>query len=323
MHMKKLLSISLSIWILLLSTAYGETKATEPVRIGYLQGDIHHLPLWVALEKKFFEDEGIEVETAGVFKAGPELMSAFSAGALDLGYLGEAPAVTAVINGAARVVALAQVNTEGSAIVVGKDSTLKTISDLAGKRVAIPGYATVQDFLLRKALAQAQIDPKTFSPIVVKPPEMIGALKTGQIDAFIAWEPYPAQAVNMDVGRVLVASGEIWSNHPCCVLAVDAHFAAANAPRIEKILRVHNLAIDFIHYHPQEAINIGVKYTGMPEGTISRAVENVKYTSTLNIEGLKEYVNFLGQMDYIKLKETQEPIEEFIHRPVTGDSSGK
>jgi NitT/TauT family transport system substrate-binding protein len=68
----------------------------KPVRVAYLQSDVHQLPCWVALDKGFFEKEGVKVEVAGIFKAGPELMSAFAAGALDMGYVGIAPATTAV-----------------------------------------------------------------------------------------------------------------------------------------------------------------------------------------------------------------------------------
>ena len=101
--------------------------ARKPIRIGYLQADIHQLACWVALEKGYYKKQGLNVQVVGVFRAGPEEMSAFAAGDLDMGYVGEAPATTAVANGAARVQVIAQVNVEGSAILVKADSSLKTV----------------------------------------------------------------------------------------------------------------------------------------------------------------------------------------------------
>jgi len=64
------------------------------------------------------------VEVAGIFKAGPELMSAFAAGALDMGYVG-VHCDHRRANKTVKVVVLAQVNTEGSAIVVRKEGSPK------------------------------------------------------------------------------------------------------------------------------------------------------------------------------------------------------
>jgi NitT/TauT family transport system substrate-binding protein len=288
----------------------------KPLRIAYLQNDIHHLPCWVALEKGFYAREGLEVEVAGVFKAGPELMSAFAAGALDAGYVGEAPATTAVANKAARVVVLAQVNTEGSALVVGKEAPIQKVADLAGKIVAIPGHATVQDFLLKKALKQNKLEPGSVRTIVIKPPEMIGVLRTGQVDGFIAWEPYPAKARTMETGRVLAYSRDIWKGHPCCVLAVDGRFFAAHPEQAKKLVRAHVKATDFIHQNREEVLKIGVKYTGMDEKTVDLAMQNVHYTYQLSVEGEKEYVDFLSQMKYIKVESPQAFIREFLNLEV-------
>jgi NitT/TauT family transport system substrate-binding protein len=285
----------------------------KPLRIAYLQSDIHHLPCWVALEKGFYAREGLEVEVAGVFKAGPELMSAFAAGALDAGYVGEAPATTAVANKAARVVVLAQVNTEGSALVVGKDGPLKTVADLAGKSVAIPGHATVQDFLLKKALKLHKLESGAVRTIVIKPPEMIGALRTGQVDGFIAWEPYPAKAGTLETGRVLASSRDIWKDHPCCVLAVDGKFLAAQPDQARRLVRAHVKATDFIHQNREEALKVGVKYTGMDEKTVNLAMQNVHYTYQLSVAGEMEYVDFLSQMKYIKVESPQAFIREFLN----------
>jgi len=284
----------------------------QPVRIAYLQSDIHQLPCWVALEKGFFEKEGVKVEVAGIFKAGPELMSAFAAGALDVGYVGVAPATTAVANKTAKVIVLAQVNTEGSAIVVKKDGKVQSVPELSGKTAAIPGHATVQDSLFRKALLKFKTEPDQVKIMVLKPPEMIGALRTDQIDAFIAWEPYPAKAVTMGVGRVLAASRDIWKDHPCCVLAADERFLGAHLERAKALVRGHVKAIEFIRQYREEAIKVGVKYTGMDEASIRLAMENVNYTPVLSVEGEKEYVEFLTKLKYIKVEDVQIFVDRFM-----------
>jgi len=291
----------------------------KPIRIGYLQSDIHQLACWVALEKGLYKKNGVEVEVAGIFKAGPEEMSAFAAGALDIGYVGEAPATTAVANHVAEATVLAQVNTEGSAIVVGKDAPEATIHDLEGKRIAIPGHSTVQDFLLKKAFMKFNVDPKKVHIIVLKPPEMIGALKTGQIDAFIAWEPYPAKARTMGVGRILLTSNEIWKNHPCCVLVVDNRFLAKRPQDARALVKAHVEATDFIKAFPDEAVKIGVKYTGMDAETVRLAMKNVNYTYILSVDGETEYVAFLSRLRYIKMPDTTAFVNSFINQEILGD----
>jgi NitT/TauT family transport system substrate-binding protein len=320
----KAVIILLASALFLTSSGLGTCEAAgEPIRLGYLQSDIHQLASWVALEKGYFREEGLKVEVAGIFKAGPEEMSAFAANALDVGYVGEAPSTTAVANGAASVTVLAQVNTEGSAIIVREGSTIKDVQALLGKTVAIPGHSTVQDFLLRKALVNSGIDPNQVHIIVLKPPEMIGALRTGQIDAFIAWEPYPAKAQTMGVGRVLVASNAIWPDHPCCVLIADNRFLASHPDEAKAMVRAHVKATDFIHTHPEVAAEIGVKYSGMDERTVQLAIKSVTYTYALSIEGEKEYVEFLSQLKYIKIDDAAAFVKRFINPVILQTVVGK
>ncbi len=294
--MKRLIYIFLVMIFLFSKTAFA-----DPVRIAYLQSDIHQLPSWVALEKGFFEKEGVPVTVAGIFKAGPELMSGFSAGALDMGYVGAAPVITAVANKAADVVMLAQVNTEGTVIVVKKDGGIRNLGDLRAKTVAIPGFSTVQDALVRKALTKQNIDSEKQKTIVLKPPEMISALRSGQIDGFVAWEPFPAKAVSLGIGEALLSSRDIWPDHPCCVLVASRNFLAKNEKQARKIVRAHMKAVDFIKNNHQDAVAIAVKYTGMDEKTVRLAMENVKYTHVLSVAGIKEYADFLKNLKYIKI----------------------
>ena len=121
-----------------LLTACKYSAEDNNVRVGYLQNDLHHLPLFVALEKGFFEEAGLKIEVSGIFKAGPEEMSAFAAGELDLGYVGQAPATAAYLNRVADIKFISQSNLEGSSIVVRFGSDINLATDLAGSTIAIP-----------------------------------------------------------------------------------------------------------------------------------------------------------------------------------------
>jgi NitT/TauT family transport system substrate-binding protein len=289
-------------------------SSAPPVRMAYLQSDIHHLALWVALEKGFFKVNGADVEVKGVFKAGPEIMTAFAAGELDMAYVGEAPSTTAVANKAAKVVVVSQVNTEGSALVVAKkNSNINKLTDLQGKTVAVPGHSTVQDFLLRRALRGSGMALEQVNIIVLKPPEMIGALRIGQVDAFIAWEPYPSKADTMSVGRNLATSKEMWPGHPCCVLVSDRGFLDRHPETVVAVVKSHVQATDYIHRNPDEAVKIGIQYTGMDETTVRRAIQNVTYTYVLSIQGEKEYVQFLSELGYIRLDNPDGFVDQFIN----------
>lgn len=315
--MKKIV-VTLSV-LMVLSCTGSPTAFSKKVRLGYIHNDLHHLAAWVAIDKGFFSDEGINVEVAGVFKAGPEEMSAFASKSIDVGYIGAAPSTTGVANKSAGVKAVALANSEGSAIVVRKDSAIRDVKDLVGKTVAIPGYSTVQDFLLRKGLEGVGIDTRRVNIIVIKPPEMITALDTKQIDAFIAWEPHPSKAITKGIGRILISSSKIWKDHPCCVVVVEGVFYRDNPDIIKAFLKAHMRATEYINKHLDEAIRIGVKFTGMDEATIREAMKNIKYHYVLNEGDIKEYVRYLLKFRYIELSNIDTFINEYMDMRVLKD----
>jgi len=289
----------------LLSPCNHKEKAGKMVRLAYLQSDLHHLPAFVALEKGFYQQEGIEVEVSGIFKAGPELMSAFAAGSLDVGYVGLSPATVAVANKTAQVKIIAQVNKNGSAIVVRKDDPFQKLADLKGKLIAIPGHSTIQDFLLRKALSDFGLNDIMATIITIKPPEMISTLSNKQIDAFIAWEPYPAMAINKNVGKVLMYSKDIWLDHPCCVLIVSKQFIEDNSSKLNVLLKAHRKSINYIENNISDAVTIGVKYTGFDERTIKLALQNIQFDHHLSISQASEYIKFINKLSYAKITNPQ------------------
>ncbi len=298
--------------ILIVCSALVSLGSPKKIRLGYLRNDLHHLAAWVAIDKGFFRDAGLNVEVAGIFNAGPEEMSAFASKSLDMGYLGIAPSATGLANGSAGVKAVALANAEGSSVVVGKDSPIRDVRDLAGKTVAIPGYSSVQDLLLRRALVAAGVDPRRVNIIVIKPPEMIAALNSKQIDAFIAWEPHPSKAVTMGIGRVLISSPLIWKDHPCCVVAAEDTFYRENPQAVKAFLKAHVRATEYIKKHPDEALRIGMKYTGMDEATVREAISHIEYQYFVKEDNVKEYMRYLLKFGYVKAVDVDAFAREYL-----------
>ena len=89
-------------------------------------------------------------------------------------------------------------------------------------------------------------------------------------------------------------------------------FLKADPEKAKGMVRGHVKAIDFIRQHREEAIKIGVKYTGMDEASVRLAMENVNYTPVLSVEGEKEYVDFLTKLKYIKVDDVQIFVDRFM-----------
>jgi NitT/TauT family transport system substrate-binding protein len=302
------------LFLLTLPLFFSCTEKQAPgkkVRLAYIQNDLHHLPAFVALEKGYYREEGLNVEITGIFRAGPEEMSAFSSHSLDAGYVGEAPVITAQSNKVVSVTMVAQVNKAGSALVVAKGSALRSIGDLKGRVVAIPGHATIQDVLLRMALKRSGIKPTELTIMVLKPPEMLSALRSGEIDAFIAWEPYPSKALTDGTGKVMLDSNSIWKDHPCCALIVDRNLLQ-NRDVVRGLVRAHVKAIKFIGDNRKEAEKIGVKYTGMDEITVGEALKRIKFDPVPSREDKKEFIEFLKSLGYIKLENSDDFIDKLM-----------
>ena len=127
------------------------------IRLGFITADLHHLALYVAMKEGYLAEvfENVELKQ---FPNGVAIMEAFRLGEVDAAYLGGAPATLKRINDGIEIKIVAGVNNEGSAIIAREG--IEEPKDLAGKTVAIPGFGTVQDFLMRKVISEGGLTVK-------------------------------------------------------------------------------------------------------------------------------------------------------------------
>ena len=324
--MSKIASLSITILAILILIPLVTGLSCAPssdntVRIGYLLGDLHQLPFFVAQDKGYFKEEGINVVVVGPVDAGPSEMDALAANQLDIGYVGVSPAILA----AARKVELtvvAGVNLEGSALTVAQN--INSVADLKAKKVATPAPGSMQYILMGMLLDNNNMslsDLELFAG-TIKPPDMAQTLQTGRIDGYFVWEPFVSKSLVSGAGKILVESKFVWAGHPCCVVVARNDYLGKNDKVVAAVIRAHQKAVQFIEANPSESRLIAQKWTKLDEAIIKTAFSRVKYTYNVNTDDVKRFVKEiinLGEKGTIKpiITTSNVPdIEAFVNKIV-------
>lgn len=290
---KKIIAIIIVILAVVCAGAYFLLGAGgETVTIGYLPSD-HDAALFVADAQGQYAANGINTNLVQ-FNNGGDLMTAMASGDVDVGYVGITPVLASIQKGVpVKVISAAQ--TDGSGLVVSKNSGINSVSDLSGKSIATPGEASIQYMLLQYYLEQNGMSLKDLKVSSMKVPSMNDALKTNKIDGMLTFEPYVTIA-EKNGAKVLAGSQDILPNHPCCVVVASDKFLEEHPNETATILDIHKNATDFINNNTDEAAGM------IPSDIVSDVeVEKTAIASFPFISGLDDSFK-QDVMDFMNLE---------------------
>ena len=183
------------------------------------------------LEKKL-APLGVEVKWVE-FAAGPQLLEGLNVGSIDFGYVGETPPIVAQAAGANFVyVGYELPAPSAEAILVPKDSPIKTIADLRGKKIALNKGSNVH-YLLVKALEKGGLKYSDVTVNYLTPADARAAFERGAIDAWVIWDPFTSAAEKQTGARVLTNAVGIANNHQ--FFLAEREFATKR-PDVTKVL---------------------------------------------------------------------------------------
>lgn len=195
---------------LLMSLASCANKTDKTLRIGYQKWGTYSILKASGKLAEAFKSKGIKLEWVE-FPAGPPLLEALNAGAIDLGHSGDSPPLFAQAANIPFVYfAVSSASPKSSAILVKTDSPIRRPSDLRGRRLGFAkgtsGHTMVLRLLGKNGLAISDI-----IPVYLPPADGRVALESGSIDAWSIWDPYLAAAEESGGYRSL-ANGEGYVN---------------------------------------------------------------------------------------------------------------
>ncbi|MBK5439297.1 aliphatic sulfonate ABC transporter substrate-binding protein [Pseudomonas sp. TH32] len=224
----------------LLALCAGPLLAAEPatLRVGYQKSSVSMV---LAREHHLFEEglPGTKVEWIE-FLGGPPLIEALNGGSIDIGNIGDIPPIFAQAAGIdIRYIGVEPNDGRTEAILLPKDSTVQSVAELKGKRVALLKGSSAHNLFL-KSLLRAGLQWKDVNVVYLSPSDGRAAFEQGKVDAWVVWDPYYSAAVVDGSAKVLgdgqglnpagsffIASGPFAKQHPQAIAAILKVFAQA------------------------------------------------------------------------------------------------
>ncbi|CAH1748328.1 aliphatic sulfonate ABC transporter periplasmic binding protein [Thauera humireducens] len=210
---------------------------TPEIRIGWQKGSTLSIVKARGNLEARLKAEGVKV-TWTEFPAGPQMLEGLNVGSIDLGVVGETPPVFAQAAGAD----LVYVGNEPPApraekVLVPKDSPIKSLADLKGRRVVLNKGSNVH-YLLVKALESVNLKYSDVEVAFLPPADARAAFERGAVDAWVIWDPFGAAAEAQLDARILADGTGIANNY---------NFYIASRPFVQKHPQVLASALEAIN----------------------------------------------------------------------------
>lgn len=280
------------------SSATGLEKST--ITVGYLPvADGAQLKL--AIDRGFFKAEGLTVKIR-MMQGGADAPPLMQSGAIDLALGAYVAFFQAKANGfPLHIVAdVFEIAPGTHTIMVNRDSPIHTVRDLQGKRIAVNVKHNLATLLIQATVKPQGVkldENKSFVPVQF--PNMLAALKTHQVDAVQAVEPFGTQMEKEIGARMLTdLSQGPTANFPVGGYASTEQWAKKNPKTLAAFQRAIYKA-QLLLADRQVLAHTLTTYTQIDAATAATLHVGV-YPTSINITRLQRVVDTMRQYGYLK-----------------------
>jgi len=248
------------------------------LRVGVI-GLVGEVGMFVAQERGYFQDEGLEVELVP-FRGVAEALPALASGQIALS--GGAPDPS-VFNAARRDIGVKMISSLsivvpgdwGGALVIRQDhldsGRYRELSDVKGMNIAIPNLRTTPQLYMERVLARGGLTLDDVQLAIVPIPDHVGAMSNKAVDAAWAIDPFVTLIEGQGLGKKVVTTGDVFPGAVSMIILLSPGFERQN-PEAARRFAVAYLrgARDYIQAAKSEAgraeiVPILTKHTGLKD----------------------------------------------------------
>ena len=312
----------IKIWSLMLLLSICSLSSVEArITIGLSSVNIAFLPVYVAQEKGFFKDEGLDVQFV-MFNAGSTNLQSLMGG--DIQMMGSAFVET--LGG--RAAGFDIKNFWGICNLMPfelySNANFRSLKDAKGKRFAISRFGSLTDFLTRATLQHHSVDPKEVTILQIgSTPARFAALAAGAVDASVVWFPVTEIAKGQGF-RKLFDLKDIFPEWPYETFAARESWLAKERGDVTKFLRAYQRAVKHTADNKDDSVRVMRKYVKMDPAFAPAGYDEYRDSFPLNGQIAEKVIPVVIEEEFrtgrLKRKLT---VEEMIDRSYIKSLGGK
>lgn len=233
------------------------SKSLKKVTLSEVAHTIFYAPMYVSIEKGYFEDNGIDIElllTPGADKVTAAVLS----GDADIGFCGSEATIYVYKNGEKDYLkTFAQLTQKDGAFIVSRKKYDNfTLDDLKGKTVIGGRAGGMPEMVFEWALKENGINPKTDLEIdtSVAFPAMSGAFISGNSDFVTLFEPNATEVEQQGFGYVLESVGSLGGNVPYTSFSARKSYIKKNQETIKNFTKAIQKGLDYVATHSDKEV---------------------------------------------------------------------
>lgn len=290
----------------------GGSSERIDVRIAYFP-NITHTQAVIMKNQKTLEDKwGDRCNVTWTsFNAGPAEMEAIFAGEIDLGYIGPVPALSANVKSNGDVKIISNATNAGAVFLKRKDSGINSLSDLSGKKIAVPQMGNTQHLCLLSILSEQGLKTVDAGGDVTinasSNADIVNLIDNGSVDAALVPEPWGTTIENNGNAEILLEYNEVFleGNYPTAVVVASRDFIEKYPDLVKDFLEAHEEATLYINENMDEArsiVNTEIKaVTGkaIDEEVIKNAFTRMTVDTVLNKAAIMKFAEISKKEGFI------------------------
>ena len=254
----------------------------------------HAACAYVAKEKGWYKDEGINFTAYESYATGMRLASALARGDIQVAYICLSPAILAYSRGVP-IKIVAGTHKYGYGLVVSPDIT--NVSDLEGRTIGCVREGAPADLLLNRLIAEYNL--KDVNIRRMNPLKQVVALETGRIDAAFLPEHH-ATVVESKGFHMLIKSQDLWWDMQGSVLVVKTDLLENDADTVRKLVRITQKATNWVNENPDSTSIILANLLDTKPEVINKSMSRLNYTTDIDAESVQETIDYMAKLGYIE-----------------------